>query len=191
MKKIAILAVLLAVTVTAMAKEGTKKYEIKSGIAKTVTTVMGQQTEAVSYFDDFGALEISKAKTTIPGAGEMEIATLSKEGKMYMINYTAKQVQEMPAQESVNYLDLTDETKERYKINLIGTEKIGERDCVQYSMEVSQMGQTATVTTWVYKGFPLKSVTAMGEVEIVSEVIEFREDAYVLPQTFEIPKFDL
>ena len=189
MKRIATLTILLAVTFTAMAQDATKKYEIKSGIAKTVTSVMGQQTESMSYFDDFGALEMSKTKTIVPGAGEMEIATVSKEGKMYMVNYSAKQVQEIPAQESVNYLNITEAIKEQYKIKEIGTEKIGERECLKYSMEVSQMGQTATVTTWIYKGFPLKSVTAMGRMEIVSEVIEFTEDAYVLPQTFEIPEF--
>lgn len=189
MKKLTVLAVLLTVTFAAMAQEAPKKYGIKSGIARTVTEVMGQKMEAMAYFDDYGALEASKTKTSVPGMGEMEIATISKEGKMYMVNYTNEQVQEMPQQETINYLNLTEDVIKKYKIQEVGKEMIGERECIKYTQEISQMGQTAAVTAWVYKGFTLKAVTKMGGMEVVVEVVEFTEDAYVLPQTFEVPSF--
>ena len=47
MKKLTVLAVLLTVTFAAMAQEAPKKYGIKSGIARTVTEVMGQKMEAM------------------------------------------------------------------------------------------------------------------------------------------------
>ena len=115
MKKALTLALMLALTIGAMAQE-TKKYDIKSGIVKATTTVMGQATEAVQYFDNYGAIETSKTKVNIPGAGEMEVATITKDGKTYIVNYTNKQVQEVPAQESINYLALSDELIAKCKI---------------------------------------------------------------------------
>lgn len=189
MKRITIIAMMLAVSVSALAQGAVKKYEVKSGIVKAVTTAMGQKIEAVSYFDDYGAVEVSKTKTTVPGAGEMEIAQISKDGKSYMVNYAAKQVQEIPVQESINYLNLTDEVIAKYKIGKIGMENVGDKFCFKYSAEISQMGQTASMTVWVWKGYPIKSVTSIQGMEITVEVTEFTENAEIAPETFEIPQF--
>lgn len=189
MKKITSIAILLSMAVVAVAQEAPHKYEIKSGIVKTVTEVMGQKSEVVSYFDDYGTKEIAKNKIAVPGQGEMEIATIAKDGKMYMVNYTAKQVQEMPVQASINYLDISDEMKAQFKIEEAGTEMIGDKECKKYTEEISQMGQTANVTVWVWKGYVLKTVTSIGGMQIVAEATEFEEDAFILPQTFEIPQF--
>ena len=188
MKKALTLALMLALTIGAMAQE-TKKYDIKSGIVKATTTVMGQATEAVQYFDNYGAIETSKTKVSIPGAGEMEVATITKDGKTYIVNYTNKQVQEVPAQESINYLALSDELIAKYKIKEIGKETVAGKECVKYSEEISQMGQTFNATVSVWKGIPMKSVIAAGGMEIVTEVTEISENAFILPQTFEIPAF--
>ena len=189
MKKISSIVILLALAVAAFAQEAPHKYEIKSGIVKTATQVMGQTTEVIVYFDEYGALETTRTKMTIPGMGEMDIATITKDGKSYMVNNAQKQVQEMPIQESVNYLALTDEMKEKFKIVDLGKEKVGEWDCTKYGEEISQMGQTAKLTVWVWKGFPVKTVTNLAGMEVVSEVTEFEEDAFILPQTFEVPQF--
>ena len=188
MKRFATLAALF-LCVLSLAQEAPKRYEIKSGIAKSVTDMMGQKIEATAYFDNYGALETSKTKMSVPGVGEMEIATITKDGKTFVVNYSQKNVQETPAQESINYLALTDEVIGQYKIKEIGKETLGDKECTKYSQEVSQMGQKAAITTWVWKGFVLKSVTAVAGVEIVSEVVEFTPDAYILPQTFEVPTF--
>ena len=189
MKKITSIAILLSLAVAAVAQEAPHKYEIKSGIVTTVTEVMGQKSEVVSYFDDYGAMEAAKSKVTVPGQGELEIASITKDGKMYMVNYTAKQVQEMPLPESINYLAITDEQKAQYKIEEAGTEMLGDKECKKYTEEISQMGQTANVTVWVWKGYALKTVTSISGMQIVAEVTEFEEDAFILPQTFEIPQF--
>lgn len=188
MKKALTLALMFALTVGAMAQE-VKKYDIKSGIVKSVTTMMGQKTEAVQYFDNFGATETSKTKMNIPGAGEVEIATISKDGKNYVVNYTSKQVQEVPAQASINYLALDDETIAQYKIKEIGKETVAEKECIKYSEQISQMGQTFDATVCVWKGVPMKSVIKAGGMEIVTEVTEITENAFILPQTFEVPTF--
>ena len=96
---------------------------------------MGQKIESKGYFDDYGNLQSSKANTF-----GMEISTILRDGKTYMVNHSAKQVQEVPAQESINYLDLTDEIIAQYKIQEVGKETVAGKDCVKYTMEVSQMG---------------------------------------------------
>lgn len=189
MKKITSIAILLFMAVAAVAQETSHKYEIKSGIVTTVTKVMGQESETVSYFEDYGAMEVAKSKVTVPGQGEIEIASILKDGKMYMVNYTAKQVQEMPVPESINYLAITDEQKAAYKIEEAGTEMLGDKECKKYTEEISQMGQTAIVTVWVWKGYALKTVTTISGMQIVAEVTQFMEDAFIIPQTFDIPKF--
>lgn len=178
---------LLVMAIAASAQEN-KHYEIKSGILKQTTEVMGRKTESVSYFDDFGALQASRSKVEIPGSAPMDVATIQKEGKMFMVNYTSGQVQEIPMQESVNYLDLTDEIVDKYKIVKAGEEEILGRMCAKYSEEVSQMGQTAKVTVWVWKGIPIKNVTEIQGMSITTEVTEIVEDAMVLPQVFDIPE---
>jgi len=189
MKRIIVLAIMLSAAVTAVAQESSKKYEIKSGIVKGVTEMMGQKIEAVSYFDNYGAWEISKTKTSIPGIGDMEVATITKDGKSYMVNYSARQVQEVPVQESINYLAISKEAIAKFKLRETGTETIGDKECIKYTAEISQMGQTATVTAWVWKGYPIKSVTSVAGVEVTVKVTEFTENAEIDPAVFEVPAF--
>lgn len=189
MKRITAIAVLLSLAVAAMAQDANKKYEIKSGIVKTVTEVMGQEIETMSYFDNYGALEVTKTCMSIPGAGEIEVSTINRDGKVYVVNKMEKKVQEAPAPESVNYLNLTDEIIKKYNIVNLSKETLDGRECSKYKVEMSKDGQTVSSTVWVWKGYVIKSILTAGGMEIVSEVVEFTEDAYILPQTFEVPVF--
>jgi len=189
MNKLFVLVIMLSTAVTAVAQESSNIYEIKSGIVKGVTDMMGQKIEAVSYFDNYGALEMSKTKTSVPGMGDMEIATITRDGKSYMVNYLARQVQEMPAQETINYLAISKEAVAKYNLREIGTETIGDKECIKYMAEMSQMGQKAVVTAWVWKGYPIKSVTSAAGVEVTVEVTEFTENAEIDPAVFEVPAF--
>jgi len=190
MKKFVSAAILLSLAVAAMAQEAPKKYDVKSGIVKVSTSLMGQTAESTLYFDDYGAVEATKTKTALPTGGEIEVTTLSKDGKTYAIIPSMKQIQEQPTPESINYLALTDDVIAKYKIEKAGTETVCGKECTIYKTEVSQQGQTASATVYVWKGFPLKSVTKVSGLELVTEVTEFTEDAFILPQTFEIPSFE-
>ena len=189
MKKLVSVALLLTMAVAALAQEAPKKYDIKSGIVKVNMTIMGQTVESTQYFDNYGALEAAKTKTAFPGAGEIEITTISKDGKTYAVIPAMKQVKEQPVQEAINYLALTDDVIAKYKIKEVGTDTVCGKKCTKYTTEISQQGQNAVVTVSVWKGFPMKSVTSVAGMEIISEVTEFTEDAFILPQTFDIPKF--
>lgn len=178
-----LLSMLLMASTLMMAQDASKKYGIKSGTITTVSEVMGQKIELKGYFDDYGNQQSSKANSF-----GMEVSTIFRDGKTYMVNHSAKQVQEMPVQESVNYLDLTDEIVAKYKIKEAGTESVSGKDCVKYTMEVSQMGQTAKLTVSVWKGIPMKTVTSANGMDVTATVTEITEED-VDASVFEIPTF--
>jgi len=187
MKRILTLCAVLLVAVTAVAQETTKRYGIKSGEFKTEMDMMGQKIVATTYFDEYGGLQITKTKMSMMGM-DLDMATLMRDGKTYMVNYGEKQVQEMPAQESINYLNLTDEVIAKYKIKTLGTETVGGKECTQYSAEVSQMGQTAKTTVSIWQGIPMKTSTDAGGMAITQTVTEIKEGP-VDASLFDIPKF--
>lgn len=175
-----ICAVLLA-AVTAMAQTG--RYGIKSGSYKTEMDMMGQVITNTTYFDDYGAKEV----TSMNMMG-MEMTTLIKDGKTYMINKGEKSVQEMPAQESINYLNLTDEMIAKHKIKETGKETVSGKECTVYTAEISQMGQTAKATVSVWNGFAMKSNIDLGGFALTQKIVEVNEGP-VDAALFEVPKF--
>ena len=174
---------LFSATTMLLAQEASKKYGLKSGTITTVSEVMGQKIESKGYFDDYGNLQVSKANTF-----GMEISTILRDGKTYMVNHSAKQVQQMPVQETINYLDLSDEIISKYKIQEAGKETVSGKECVKYTLEVSQMGQTAQLTVCVWQGFPMKTVTRANGMEVVATITEITE-CEVDPSLFEVPTF--
>ena len=183
MKKYMTVCAALLVAVVALAQAPAKKYGVKSATVKVVTEMMGEKTESTSYFEDFGAKELTQMEMM-----GMKMTQLSRDGKMYIINADQKQVQEMPAQESVNYLDLTPEVIAKYKVKEVGKETVAGKECTKYTAEISQMGQTAKVEVSVWKGYAFKSKVDMGGFGITTEVKEFNEGP-VDANLFEVPKF--
>ena len=183
MKRIMTLCAVLLVAATAMAQDGAKVYGIKSGTLKTEMDMMGQVITNTTYFDDFGAKEV----TNMSMMG-MEMTTLMKDGKTYMINKGEKSVQEMPAQQSINYLNLTDEVIAKNKIKETGKETVSGKECTVYTAEISQMGQTAKATVSVWNGIAMKSVIDAGGFGITQKVVEVTEGP-VDAALFEVPKF--
>jgi hypothetical protein len=187
MKRIITLCAVLLVAVTAMAQDGAKKYGIKSGEFVTEMDMMGQTISGTTYFDDYGAKQIAKTKMEMMGMS-MDMATLQLGNKNYMINYGDKTVQEMPAQESLNYMNLTPDVVKKYKVQEVGKETVNGKECTKYTAEISQMGQTAKTTVWVWQGIPIKSVIDMGGMAMTQSVKEVKEGP-VDASLFEVPKF--
>ena len=180
MKKIFAFCAVLLVAATAF---GQNRYGIKSGSYKTEMDMMGQVITNTTYFDDYGAKEV----TSMNMMG-MEMTTLMKDGKTYMINKGEKSVQEMPAQQSINYLNLTDEVIAKNKIKETGKETVSGKECTVYTAEISQMGQTAKATVSVWNGIAMKSVIDAGGFGITQKVVEVTEGP-VDAALFEVPKF--
>ena len=184
MKRFFSLCAVLLVAVAAMAQDGTKYYGIKSGSYKTEMDMMGQVITNTVYFDDYGA----KQATSMNMMG-MEMTQINKDGKMYLVNKGEKSVQEMPQQqEQINYLNLTDEVKAKYKIKEVGKETVAGKECTTYTVEVSQMGQTVKTTVSVWNGIAMKTVADAGGFSMSQKVTEVKE-APVDAAIFEIPKF--
>ncbi len=194
MKAKAILASLLmlvAVGLSAQEKAPVKKYGFKSAIAKFATEVMGQAVESTIYIDEYGAKECQKAKVEVPGMGTMESGVISKEGKTWNVNYTMKQVQEVTINpgDQPNFLDLNEETRKKFKIEEVGQEKVLDYDCTVYTLVTTSGEISANAKLWVYKGLPMKTETEAMGMKVTNVVTEFKEDAMVLPQVFDVPKF--
>lgn len=194
MKAKAILASLLMLVslgLTAQEKAPVKKYGFKSAIAKFATEVMGQAVESTIYIDEYGAKECQKAKVEVPGMGTMESGVISKEGKTWNVNYTMKQVQEVEINpgDQPNFLDLNEETRKKFKIEEVGQEKVLDYDCTVYTLVTTSGEISANAKLWVYKGLPMKTETEAMGMKVTNVVTEFKEDAMVLPQVFDVPKF--
>lgn len=194
MKAKAILASLLmlvAVGLSAQENAPVKKYGFKSAIAKFATEVMGQAVESTIYIDEYGAKECQKAKVEVPGMGTMESGVISKEGKTWNVNYTMKQVQEVAINpgDQPNFLDLNEETRKKFKIEEVGQEKVLDYDCTVYTLVTTSGEISANAKLWVYKGLPMKTETEAMGMKVTNVVTEFKEDAMVLPQVFDVPKF--
>lgn len=188
MKRILTFLAVLLVATTAFAQENTPhRYGIKSGKFVTETNMMGQMVAATTWFDDFGNVSLTRTTTSIMGQ-DIDMGTLMKDGKTYMINYSASQVQEMPVQESINFMDMSDAQVEKYKIKTLGMEEVAGKDCIKFSAEVSQQGQTAKVTACVWNGVPMKTITSVMGMDIVATVTSI-EECPVDASLLEVPAF--
>ena len=191
MKRFFIVCAALLVTVAALAQEAPKKFGIKSGEFTTETDLMGQTMSATTYFDDFGNKQYSRTKMNMMGM-DIDMATLQRDGKTYMINYGDKTVQEGGMQgmgrQEVNFLNLTEEEIAKNKIKEAGEEEVSGKPCKVYTMEISQMGQTAEVKVYVWEGITMKTVTSVMGMDIVAKVVSVKEGD-VDATLFDVPKF--
>ena len=84
---------------------------------------------------------------------------------------------------------MDDKMVEKFKVKEVGKEKVLDKDCTVYTLETETQGMKANMKVWIYKGLAMKSETSISGMTITAEVVEFEEDAMVLPQLFDIPKF--
>jgi hypothetical protein len=88
MKKILSICAVLLVAATAM---GQNRYGIKSGSYKTEMDMMGQTITNTTYFDDYGAKEVTEMEMM-----GMQMTQITKDGVTYIVNKGDKSVQETP-----------------------------------------------------------------------------------------------
>ena len=165
------------------------RYELKSGIVKFNATSQGNQMTITEYFDDYGKKE---AALTEAGSAfvKTEIKTIQFGDTVYQINMAMKMGQKTTLPEKpVNYLQLTSDVREKYKVQELGEETVADKSCKKYSLEVTQMGQTVKTEVCVWKGIVLKTVLKMGDVELMTQTAtEVQENAEVDSKEFEVPE---
>jgi hypothetical protein len=185
-KTFAIFAILLVAS-TAMAQG---RYQMKSGIAKTVTTVGDSKTEATQYWDDYGGLECLKQRMDIPGLVSYDYYTITKGDKAWFVTDTdgkkASKVFQNPTPD-LNFLNITPAVEEKYNIKDFGGDTYLGKPCKKYTYETTQNRKKGLWTVWVYKGFILKSICVLGKRESIIEVVELKENVPVPPEVFDIP----
>lgn len=164
---------------------GNGKYGIKSGIATMSVSTNGSMSEAVWYFDNYGAQECYKQHFEIPGFSSYDAITVTKGEWCWFIaaNGSVKKF-ENPTPD-LNFLNLSQAVRTKYKIKDLGTETFLGRTCQKYSYEIKHVLKTDKWTVWVYKGFILKSVCKSGLVESIVEATDFKENAAVPAEVFD------
>ena len=164
------------------------KYEIRSAVITKAVEMMGQKMEGVQYIDDYGKKESVQIKMSMPGTPDLQIRTITKGDTMISVNLTNKTGNKMVLPEKpVNYLKLTPEIKEKYKLEELGQEEVIGKPCNKYSLEVSQMGQTVSITAWIWKGIALKSITNGGGMTMSETATEIKEGATIDAEVFSVP----
>ena len=164
------------------------KYEIKSAVINKTMEMMGQKFEGVQYFDDYGKLESTTVNMTMQGV-TMRMLTINKGETIIVINLDNKSGTKMTLPEKpINYLNMTQEVKDKFKVKDLGEEEIAGKQCKKYSLEVNQMGQTASVTAWVWKGLVMKSTTTAAGMTVTEYTTEIKENVSVDAEKFAIPE---
>ena len=164
------------------------RCELKSGIIKFDAVTQGIKVETTQYFDDYGKKQAAVAVVD-QGMVKTETKTLQFEDTIYQINVALKMGQKIVSPEKpINYLQLTPDVIEKYKILELGKETVAGRQCIRYSEQITLMGQTVNVDVWIWKGVALKSIMKLGDTEIMNQTAtEVQEDATIDPKMFEIP----
>ena len=180
------ISLLFAVTVL-NAQEA--KYGIKSAIIKKDVVAMGQKVECTWYMDDYGKKESTELTMKTGGVAGVEkhIRTIADGSSAINIDMETAMKMKLP-EKPINYLQLTPEIVEKYKIKETGEEDIAGKPCKKYGLEITQMGQTVQMSVWVWKGLVLKSETSSnGMVVMVETAKTIDETSAVATDKFTIP----
>lgn len=185
-----LVVLLLSVTNVLNAQEA--KYGIKSATITKDMVAMGQKLECTWYIDDYGKKEATEVAMKVGGVADVEkhIRTIAEGSSVVNIDLDVKKAMRMKLpQEPINYLKLTPEVRDKFKIKETGEEEIAGKPCEKYSLEITQMGQTVQMTVWVWKGLVLKSETSSnGMVVMVETSKEINETSVVPADKFVVPE---
>ena len=163
------------------------KYELKSAVIKKTMEMWGQKFEGIQYFDDYGKNESVSFNMQVQGVNT-NMSSLLKGDILTILNLDNKTGfrSSMPDVQ-INYLNLTQEVRDKFKIKELAEETIIGKPCKKYSAKMSRMGQEVSVTTWVWKGIALKTISETNNMAMVEEATDIQENAAVDASNFIIP----
>ena len=188
-RKTATAILLLFVTIALSAQEA--KYEMKSAIIKKKTEFSGQVLESTTFIDDYGKKESTEIifKNGMGPGVDKSMMTIMDSTSVITVDMDTKVANRvnLPTK-PINYLQISDEIRDQYKLKEAGEEAIGDKTCKIYTLEISQMGQTLQLKVWVWKGIALKSETSAGGTLLATETTtDIQENAAVLQDKFSLP----
>ena len=184
-------SLLLMVTFGAYAQESAivKKYGFKSAIATINTELLGRTIESTAYVDNYGAQTSQVVEMNVPLKGNVKSATIVRDGKSYTVNYTSKKIEVADAIEQPDFLNPTTAEKEKYNMKELAEDSVLGKKCVVYILDTDYNGTPATMTVWIYKGYPMKSETDTGIFKVTTEVTSFEENVDIPQDVLEIPDY--
>ena len=179
------------VTFGAYAQESAivKKYGFKSAIATINTELLGRTIESTAYVDNYGAQTSQVVEMNVPLKGNVKSATIVRDGKSYTVNYTSKKIEVADAIEQPDFLNPTAAEKEKYNMKELAEDSVLGKKCVVYILDTDYNGTPATMTVWIYKGYPMKSETDTGIFKVTTEVTSFEENVDIPQDVLEIPDY--
>ena len=187
-KRILLVNLFFTTIITLSAQEA--RFEFKSAILKKETVVAWQKIENTMYIDDYGKKESTEMIQKVGGIANIEqrILTILDGNSYLVVNVGLKTAMRMPIPDTqVNYLTLTPEIREKFKLEDAGREEVAGKSCQKLNLETTQMGQTVQATVWVWKGIPLKSeISANGMVVMTEKVTDIRENVPVPADKFQV-----
>lgn len=179
MKKTLLFFLLMSIAFGAAAQDTFKKYDMKSCIAKKITTTSGHETEGTVYVDNYGAFECDIQTIDVPGFITYDMGVVTRKDRIWTFNVNEGKVQSKESPNPLgdfNLLEVTDEMAKKYEMKDLGEEEYLGKKCRKISYVVIQNRKRVDWTAWVYKGFPLKCVIKQGRRESVVEVVDFQEN---------------
>lgn len=183
MKKIIAISFLLFMAFALMAQE--HRYGIKSGIAYTVTITNGTTTTSTQYFDEYGDLDCIQQHMEVPGLVSYDYYTITKGDTCWFRTDNGGTKKFKNPTPDLNFLNLTDAVRAKYKIQDLGSDTYLGRHCEKYYYETKQNHKTVKWTVWTYKGLIIKAHCVNGHLESFIEVNELEENVPVPPEMFE------
>jgi hypothetical protein len=185
-----ITALLLTATLTAAAQDAPRRYGIKSGIIKLISSTAGVDTPETQYFDDYGAKESIVYTTDIPGVVKYDNWVITIGNTMYGVSVTEdKRNYGKPSENPVPDLTFNNPSPEvtaKYNIKELGEEKFLDRNCKIFSYETTQRRTTITHKVWIYKGVILKQQSKIRNRDVLIYATDFQENVAIPAYAFQI-----
>lgn len=176
---------------TGLSAQDAAKYELKSAIIQKEVTAIGMKLSATWYIDDFGQKEavLMTIKDGVAPGEDRHTLAITDSAFVTTADLISKIGTRLALPEKpVNYLHLTPEVREKYKIKEAGEEMVAGKKCRKYLLEVTQMGQALQANTWVWKGIVLKSeMSGNGMTVSVETATEVEENVQVPAEKFVLP----
>lgn len=190
MKKLFLIVMaLLSTAGLTLAQTATHRYQIKSGIANEVTRLKGVETPAVHYFDNYGDCETVIQTIDMGDFGSFKNTSVVKKDKAWMVSENGQSKGFDNPIADLTFNNPSEEVVAKYNIQDTGEDEVflGHK-CRKYTYELKQGRKTAMVTAWVYKGITLKSVSKIGRKTTEFEMTDFKENAKVPSEVFNVPE---
>jgi len=202
-KAIWFIIMVVVVSTTSLAQE--KRYGFENAVLKKRLGT-GGVASAVVYIDDYGRKELTESNMSIPNQENVKLTmvTLIKDGYKYFTQKTSNDANTAQQRGTkfnmakvddytmINYLNLTDEVKQKYQIEEKGNEQLLGKDCKRYELIATSptpSGRSIKFSVYVWQGLVLKLSLVMGEITSVQEeVTEIQENVTITKEKFDLPE---